>query len=159
MGIEEKIVDKDSVPSVDGKVVLTNGGFSVIHYGHLAYLNEARQMGDALVVAVNTNDSIERVKGYSPPSSDEERFYHLASLGCVDFIVPFDGDDVRPIITSVKPDLYVKGGDYSIDTINPEERELLEKLGVPVAFTSYKDGYSASEFVKKIRSIIFREER
>ena len=161
---EEDLVDKiKSMKDLEtlgkhGRVVLTNGGFSVIHYGHLQYLNEASQNGDMMVVAVNNNASIERIKGYTPPVSEEERYYHLASLQCVDVVIPFDGDTPMDIIKQVRPDVYVKGGDYSLDTINQEERRILEEMGVDIRFTKFHNGYSASKFVEAVRKIKFREE-
>jgi len=158
VGIEDKIISIEEAQKLERKekkLVLTNGSFSVIHYGHLCYLNEAKKLGDILVVAVNTNDSIKRVKRYDAPSSDYERFYHLASLKAIDYIIPFNENNARHVIEGVKPDIYVKGGDYNIDTINKDERKLLCGLGIDIKFTGYQNGYSASNFVDKVKKVIF----
>jgi D-beta-D-heptose 7-phosphate kinase/D-beta-D-heptose 1-phosphate adenosyltransferase len=141
----------------DKRIVLTNGGFSLLHHGHLRYLQESRSMGDLLVVAVNTNKSIESIKSYVPPIPDFERYFHLCSLIYVDYVISFSTSPLG-YFKFLRPDIYVKGGDYSIDTINQSERYELERLGVAIKFTGFHAGHSASSFVKQCRSIHFKNE-
>jgi rfaE bifunctional protein nucleotidyltransferase chain/domain len=140
------------------RIVLTNGGFSVIHAGHLRYLIEARSFGDILVVAVNTNESIKKIKGYDAPVPEHERYFHLCCIKCVDYVIPFSESPI-PYFAALMPDLYVKGGDYTLETINQVERQELKTLEIPIKFTSYHPGQSASAFVKQCRTVQFKEEK
>jgi len=158
MELSDKILTLKELEN-DGnhRLVLTNGGFSVLHYGHIQYLHEAKSYGDKLIVAVNTNESIYELKSYKPPSSDRDRLLLLAALQCVDAVIPFDGD-LTEIIKTLKPAVYVKGGDYTLDTINQEERKLLESLGAEIKFTKFHKGYSATNFIERARDVKFRGE-
>jgi rfaE bifunctional protein nucleotidyltransferase chain/domain len=99
-------------------VVFTNGCFDLLHRGHVEYLNAARAQGDLLVVAVNSDDSVRRLKGPTRPvSSQEDRAFVLAGLACVDAVTVFGEDTPRELIAALLPDVLVKGGDYTVDTI------------------------------------------
>jgi len=100
------------------KVVFTNGCFDILHVGHIRYLKGARDLGDYLVIGLNTDDSVQRLKGESRPyQSENERAEILRALRFVDLVVPFAQDTPLEIITFLKPDILVKGGDYRIETI------------------------------------------
>lgn len=95
------------------RLVFTNGCFDLLHRGHVEYLYAARALGDALVVGVNTDDSVRRLKGRGRPIVPlEDRMYVLAGLGCVDAVTPFEEDTPRELIADLLPDILVKGGDY-----------------------------------------------
>ena len=104
--------------SLGKKIVFTNGCFDILHKGHTAYLQEARALGDRLIVAVNDDDSIRRLKGNDRPINPvEDRMSLLASLASVDFVVPFSDDTPCDLLTKLKPDILVKGGDYTLDEV------------------------------------------
>lgn len=101
-----------------GPVVFTNGVFDLLHAGHLDILRGARALGSALIVGVNSNASVKRLKGPTRPiRSERDRMYVLAGLECVDAVVLFDTDTPRDLIVTVRPDVLVKGGDYTTDEI------------------------------------------
>ena len=102
----------------EGTLVFTNGCFDLLHRGHVEYLNAARSLGDRLVVAVNSDDSVRRLKGPTRPvNPEEDRAFVLAGLACVDAVVVFGEDTPRELIAALLPDVLVKGGDYTVDTI------------------------------------------
>lgn len=109
-----------------GKVVMTNGCFDILHRGHIECLEYARGQGDFLIVAVNDDDGIRQLKGDSRPINRlEDRMYVLKSLECVDMVVAFHGTRATEIFKMIRPDIYVKGGDYTIDTLDKGERDAL----------------------------------
>jgi len=131
------------------RIVMTNGCFDILHAGHVAYLEEAKSLGDRLIVAVNDDDSVRRLKGESRPiNALEDRMLVLAGLAAVDWVVPFADDTPAALIAAVLPDVLVKGGDYS-----PEEiaggKEVLENGG-EVRVLSFRDGHSTSRIIEKL---------
>lgn len=115
---EEFIRLRERLRTDNKKLVFTNGCFDVLHAGHCSYLFEARKLGDFLVVGVNTDESVRRLKGAGRPIvALERRMYVLASLECVDAVIPFEQDTPLELIMAVKPDILVKGEDYEIDEI------------------------------------------
>jgi len=134
------------------KVVFTNGCFDLLHPGHVAYLEAARSLGDALIVGVNTDTSAARLhKGPGRPYSPEaDRARVLAALTCVDRVVLFDEDTPLALITLLKPDILVKGGDYRLDQI--VGREVVEARGGQVLALPFLPGYSTSALIDRIRS-------
>ncbi|WP_067172918.1 D-glycero-beta-D-manno-heptose 1-phosphate adenylyltransferase [Microtetraspora niveoalba] len=132
------------------RVVFTNGCFDVLHRGHVACLEEAAGLGDVLVVAVNGDDSVARLKGPDRPiNSCEDRVAVLAALGCVDHITVFDGDTPEELLRLVRPDVYVKGGDYHPDLL--PEAELVRELGGEVRVLGYVQDRSTTAIVNRIR--------
>lgn len=100
------------------KLVFTNGCFDLLHVGHVRYLKEARSLGDLLVVAINTDKSVQKLKGQDRPlQNQEDRSEILAALECVDFVTIFDEETPEKLIQRIKPDILVKGGDWTIDKI------------------------------------------
>ena len=132
------------------RVIMTNGCFDVLHAGHVAYLEEAKSLGDRLIVAVNDDDSVRRLKGESRPvNALEDRMLVLAGLAAVDWVVPFSEDTPARLIEAVLPDVLVKGGDYQ-----PEEiagaREVLQNGG-EVRVLAFRDGHSSSRIIDRLR--------
>jgi rfaE bifunctional protein nucleotidyltransferase chain/domain len=132
------------------KIVFTNGCFDLIHRGHVFYLNEAKKLGDFLIVALNSDQSVQRLKGPSRPIQlEEDRMYIMAGLECVDAVVLFHEDTPLSLIKSILPDVLVKGGDYTTDNIVGAQ-EVLQNGGA-VKTISFVDGKSTSNIVKKMQ--------
>jgi D-beta-D-heptose 7-phosphate kinase/D-beta-D-heptose 1-phosphate adenosyltransferase len=131
------------------RIVMTNGCFDILHAGHVAYLEEAKSLGDRLIVAVNDDDSVRRLKGESRPiNALEDRMLVLAGLAAVDWVVPFSDDTPAALIAAVLPDVLVKGGDYRPDEI-AGGKEVLENGG-EVRILSFRDGHSTSRIIDKL---------
>lgn len=133
------------------KIVMTNGCFDILHAGHVSYLNNARKLGDRLIVAVNTDASVRALKGEGRPvNSVDRRMAVLAGLGAVDWVVPFSEDTPRRLIAEVLPDILVKGGDYK-----PEDIAGFEEVtanGGEVKVLNFEDGCSTSAIIQAIRT-------
>ena len=150
------LVDRDTLLALvaeargrNERVVMTNGCFDVLHAGHVAYLEEAKSLGDRLIVAVNDDDSVRRLKGETRPiNALEDRMLVLAGLAAVDWVVPFGGDTPADLIGALLPDVLVKGGDY-----RPEEiagaRDVLEHGG-EVRVLAFRKGHSSSRIISKL---------
>ncbi|MCF6314643.1 MAG: phosphoribosylglycinamide formyltransferase [Verrucomicrobiales bacterium] len=138
--------------AVEGKrVVLTNGCFDLLHAGHVRYLKEARALGDALVVAVNADASVRALKGEGRPvHSAEDRAEILCALRAVDRVVVFDQARVTGVIEELRPQVYAKGGDYTVESLNDEERAALQEVGAEICILSLLEGRSTSETLKKL---------
>jgi rfaE bifunctional protein nucleotidyltransferase chain/domain len=137
-----------------GKVlVATNGCFDLLHVGHIRYLQKARALGDALVVGVNGDESVRKLKGLGRPLNNEhDRAEVLAALECVDFVAIFREQRAVAFLQAAAPAIYVKGGDYTADTLNSEERAVLDKLGAKIEIIPFETGYSTSEMIKRLRA-------
>jgi D-beta-D-heptose 7-phosphate kinase/D-beta-D-heptose 1-phosphate adenosyltransferase len=130
---------------------MTNGCFDVLHAGHVAYLEEAKSLGDRLVVAVNDDDSVRRLKGADRPLNTlQDRMAVLAGLAAVDWVVPFTEDTPARLIAAVLPHVLVKGGDYRTDQI-AGAREVLESGG-EVRVLSFREGHSSTRIIDMLRS-------
>ena len=139
------------------KIVFTNGCYDLIHVGHVRYLEEAKSHGDILVVAVNSDSSVKKLKGDKRPLiPEQERAEVLSALECVDYVVIFDEVDPLAIITYLKPDVLVKGGDWTVDTIIG--RDAVEGSGGKVISLPYIEG-DFSSTSKIIERIVERYER
>ena len=135
--------------SVKGRVVFTNGVFDLLHPGHIDVLSAARSRGDALVVGINTDASVKRLKGPSRPvRSEVERAFVLAALEMVDCVVMFDEDTPLDLVLNLKPDVIVKGGDYTVDTI-VGAREVQEWGGEAVVIP-LTPGQSTTSIIEKL---------
>ena len=156
---KEKIVERERIGLLcqelraEGKkVVFTNGCFDLIHRGHVEYLYFARKQGDVLVVGINSDESVRRLKGKGRPlSSLTDRMYVLASLEPVDFVVPFEEDTPYELIKDVLPDVLVKGRDYRPDEV--VGRDIVEGRGGKLVLAEYLEGYSTSGLIRKIREM------
>lgn len=134
------------------RIVFTNGCFDILHPGHIDYLAKARQFGDVLLIGLNTDDSVRRIKGKQRPiNTQETRALLLASLAFVDAVVLFDQDTPLELIQRVKPDILVKGSDYK-----PEEivgAQVVKEKGGAITTIEFLEGYSTSSLIQKIKSI------
>ena len=132
------------------KVVMTNGCFDILHAGHVSYLENARKLGDRLIVAVNSDESVKRLKGESRPVNPlSQRMAVLAGLGAVDWVVPFEEDTPQRLIASLLPDLLVKGGDYQVHEIAGGAEVIA--AGGQVKVLNFEDGCSTSNIIAAIR--------
>jgi len=132
------------------KVVFTNGCFDILHRGHVSYLEEAKSLGDFLIVGVNSDPSISRLKGPSRPiQNQDDRLFILAGLESVDAVVVFDADTPIELIDALLPDVLVKGGDYQIENI--VGFETVTKRGGLVTTLPFIEGKSTSIIVKKMQ--------
>ncbi|WP_144758656.1 D-glycero-beta-D-manno-heptose 1-phosphate adenylyltransferase [Curtobacterium sp. 9128] len=153
----ETVVDHDDLAAAvdaaraDGRrVVFTNGCFDVVHRGHTSYLRQAKELGDLLVVALNDDDSVRRLKGPERPiNTAEDRAGVLAALACVDLVTVFATDTPIPLLERVRPDVYVKGGDYSPEMLR--ETSVVEAYGGEVVMVDYVPEHSTSAVVRRIR--------
>ena len=133
------------------RIVFTNGCFDIIHSGHIAYLSAAKSLGDTLIVGVNSDASVSRLKGPDRPINClEDRVQILAALSCVDYIVPFEQDSPVQLIEVIRPDVFVKGGDYTRETL--PEAPLVESLGGVVELLPYVEEHSTTGIISKIRA-------
>ena len=134
----------------DGRLVFTNGCFDILHRGHVEYLAAARALGDMLVVGLNTDASVARLKGpHRPYASLADRAAVLAALTSVDVITPFDSDTPRALIAALLPDVLVKGGDYAVEEV--VGRDEVRAAGGEVVVVPYLPGRSTTELVGRIR--------
>ena len=134
----------------DERIVMTNGCFDILHAGHVAYLEEAKSLGDRLVVAVNDDESVRRLKGDARPvNALDDRMLVLAGLAAVDWVVPFAEDTPAELITAVLPDVLVKGGDYRPDEIAGGKE--VQDNGGEVRVLAFRDGHSTSRIIDRLR--------
>jgi rfaE bifunctional protein nucleotidyltransferase chain/domain len=132
------------------RLVLTNGCFDILHVGHVRYLQRARELGDALLVAINSDRSVRELKGAGRPiMNEQERAELLAALSAVDYVTIFDDISPRALIAEVLPDVLVKGGDYKPDEIHG--RAEVEAAGGRVLSLPFIEGASTSSVIEKIR--------
>ncbi len=133
-----------------GSIVFTNGCFDVLHRGHVQYLEAAKKLGVLLLVGINSDRSVQRLKGEGRPLiNQEDRAYLLSRLKPVDVVCIFDEDTPEELIRRVKPDILVKGGDYALDEI--VGRDLVESYGGLVRTIPYVKGYSTTAFIGRIK--------
>jgi D-beta-D-heptose 7-phosphate kinase/D-beta-D-heptose 1-phosphate adenosyltransferase len=133
------------------RLVFTNGSFDILHSGHVAYLNRAKALGDVLVVGVNSDASVTRLKGAGRPiNALEDRVQVLAALSCVDHVVPFDEDTPSELLRTIEPEVFVKGGDYTYDTL--PEAALVRSLGGTVRILPYIEDRSTTRIIERISS-------
>ncbi|PZR77207.1 MAG: D-glycero-beta-D-manno-heptose 1-phosphate adenylyltransferase [Chthoniobacterales bacterium] len=145
---------QEKVRSAGRKLVLTNGCFDLLHLGHVRYLQAARALGDALAVAINGDESVRALKGEGRPLNGEaERAEVVASLECVDHVVIFPETRATRLLKTVRPSIYVKGGDYTAETLDGEERAALEKTGAEIRILPFEAGYSTSSLIERIKKL------
>jgi D-beta-D-heptose 7-phosphate kinase/D-beta-D-heptose 1-phosphate adenosyltransferase len=154
--LKEKIKDKDSLRRIlkdlkaKGKrIVFTNGCFDLLHLGHIRYLEGAKALGDILIVGVNSNHSVQKLKGRQRPIlPEDERAEILSGLGCVDYITIFDEKDPLELISILQPDILVKGGDWTKETT--VGREVVESSGGEVVILPFVERASTSNIIDTI---------
>jgi rfaE bifunctional protein nucleotidyltransferase chain/domain len=150
LSIEEMLLERARLRSLGARVVFTNGVFDLLHVGHVRYLAQARALGDALVVAINSDRSVRELKGPERPVFDQaERAEILAALRQVDYVVVFDDVSPRGLIAQLVPDVLVKGGDYQLDQIHG--REEVEAAGGRVLSLPFVDGASTSRLIDRMK--------
>ena len=134
------------------KLVATNGCFDLLHVGHVRYLKAARELGDALVVGVNGDTSVKALKGNDRPlNPEQDRAEVVAALESVDYVTIFPEERASRFLERARPAIYVKGGDYRTDTLNPEERAVLEKFGSEIRILSFEAGYSTTSLIDRLQ--------
>lgn len=132
------------------RLVATNGCFDLLHAGHVTYLEAARNQGDALLVGINSDATVRQLKGPGRPVNPEtDRAFVVAALQSVDGVFVFPEPDATRFLDAVRPDIYVKGGDYTIDTINQDERRLVESFGGKVVLLGHVPGKSTTSLLRK----------
>lgn len=153
MTLEAAVAAREALRAQGRRVVLTNGVFDLLHTGHLHSLRAARTLGDALIVALNADTSVRALKGPTRPVQSEiERAYALGSLACVDAVVVFREKRLTAEIRALRPDVYAKAGDYTLDKLDPEERAELERVGAQISFVPFLPGFSTTGLIAKIRA-------
>ena len=152
VSIDEAIAERERIRS-DGKTfVLTNGCFDLFHAGHANSLNNASKFGDYLWVAINSDESIGRLKGKMRPIIKQSaRSYLVQSLECVSGVFVFDTDRLTNEILQLKPDIYVKSDDYSFESIDPEERAALLQVHSSVKFVPLISGFSTTDIISRVK--------
>ncbi|MDP1853877.1 MAG: D-glycero-beta-D-manno-heptose 1-phosphate adenylyltransferase [Candidatus Omnitrophota bacterium] len=133
----------------DKKIVFTNGCFDILHFGHVKYLREAKKKGDILVVGLNSDSSVKKIKGKTRPlNREKERAYVLSGLSCVDFVVIFNEDTPYSLIRALKPDILVKGSDWHREKI--VGADIVSKSGGKVFSIPFVKGFSTTKLINKI---------
>jgi D-beta-D-heptose 7-phosphate kinase/D-beta-D-heptose 1-phosphate adenosyltransferase len=158
MNFREKIVPWDQLPAwraamraTGKKLVVTNGCFDLLHLGHVTYLETARNLGDALLIGVNSDESVRQLKGDGRPvNSEHDRAAVLAALESVDGACIFTEKSATRFLKAAQPDIYVKGGDYTLATLNQEERRAVEQSGGRIVIIPFVPGKSTTGLLEKI---------
>ena len=149
--LSEAVKWRNSLRKRGKKLAVTNGCFDLMHRGHATYLAQARNCADALLVLINSDASVRSLKGPSRPLVGEtDRAYLLCSLRAVDKVVIFDSSRCDAELAALAPDIYIKAGDYTIETLAKEEREALLSCGADIRFMPFVPGLSTTGIVEKI---------
>lgn len=152
LSLAEAVTRRADLQVAGKKVVLTNGCFDLLHTGHVYFLKKAAALGHALFIGLNGDASVQALKGPSRPVQTEtERAYLLAQITFVDTLFIFHTPRLTQEITALRPDIYAKAGDYSLETLNPEERAALKTAGTRIDFLPFLDGYSTTRLIQKIK--------
>ena len=134
------------------RIVVTNGCFDILHVGHVRYLAAAKALGDVLIVGLNGDESVRKLKGPGRPvNREQDRAEVLAAVESVDYVVIFPEARAAKFLAAARPAVYVKGGDYTAETLDATEREELEKTGAKIEIIPFERGYSTSELFEKIK--------
>ncbi|HEX5081400.1 MAG TPA: D-glycero-beta-D-manno-heptose 1-phosphate adenylyltransferase [Blastocatellia bacterium] len=149
LSLDQLLRERELLGRQGRRVVFTNGCFDLLHPGHIRYLQEARRLGDALIVALNSDRSVRELKGEKRPILDQnERSEVMAALGCVDYVTIFDEPTPHEIISALLPDVLVKGGDWGVDRI--VGRDEVEAAGGKVLSLPFVDGCSTTDVIERI---------
>ncbi|HTG45177.1 MAG TPA: adenylyltransferase/cytidyltransferase family protein [Verrucomicrobiae bacterium] len=134
-----------------GRLVVTNGCFDLLHLGHVTYLETARNLGDALLVGINSDAAVRGLKGEGRPiNSEEDRAAVIAALGSVDYVCVFPEVRATDFLLRAQPDIYVKGGDYTVETLDQNERRAVESQGGTIHIISFVPGKSTTSLLRKM---------
>lgn len=158
MNFREKVIPWDGLPAWRAavrargrKLVVTNGCFDLLHLGHVTYLETARNLGDALLVGLNSDAAVRELKGPERPvNAESDRAGVLAALESVDGVCIFDEKTATRFLAAAQPDVYVKGGDYTLETLNQDERRTVEQGGGRIVIIPMVAGKSTTGLLKKI---------
>jgi D-glycero-beta-D-manno-heptose 1-phosphate adenylyltransferase len=149
--LEELFRRCEKVRAAGKKLVATNGCFDLLHVGHVRYLQAGRALGDFLAVGVNGDHSVRELKGSGRPITGEaDRAEILAAMQCVDLVTIFPQIRATQFIAAVRPAVYIKGGDYTSETLDEEERAILKEIGAEVRLVPFETGYSTSGLIEQI---------
>ena len=150
MAIIKKEDLKDLLENLKGKkIVFTNGCFDILHIGHVKYLKESKKFGDILIVGLNSDSSVKKLKGETRPINNEaDRAGVLDELKSVDYVIIFEENSPVELLNIIKPDVYTKGADYTTDTL-PEAKTVINNGG-KIEFISFVEGKSTTNIIKKI---------
>lgn len=160
--MKKKIISPNELAEESGqlrsagkRVVATNGCFDILHVGHVRYLAAARKLGDVLVIGLNGDSSVRQLKGKGkgkgrPVNREQDRAEVLAALESVDYVTIFPEMRATNFLLAAQPAIYAKGGDYTADTLNSEERAVLEKFGAKIEIIPFEKGYSTSALLTRI---------
>jgi rfaE bifunctional protein nucleotidyltransferase chain/domain len=148
----EELADRcEKLRSAGKRIVATNGCFDLLHVGHVRYLQSARALGDLLVIGLNGDRSVRELKGAGRPiTTESDRAEILAALECVDVVTIFPEARATKFLATVRPAVYVKGGDYTAETLDQEERVFLKQIGAAIRLIPFQEGYSTSELLEQI---------
>jgi len=150
--MEELSGVRDEMERAGKKLVFTNGCFDLLHAGHVRYLQQARELGHALAVGLNSDRSVRELKGEGRPvNAEEDRAEVLAALGCVDYVVIFDGKRATDTLRAVRPHVYAKGGDYTPASLDPDERAALAAVDAEVRILPLVPGRSTTAALERMR--------
>ena len=150
LSIEQLVIERDRLRAAGHLVVFTNGVFDLLHVGHVRYLGAARSLGSALIVAINSDKAVHRLKGPDRPvTNQDERAEILAALRSVDYVTVFDDLSPRSLIAKLLPDVLVKGGDYKLDEIHG--RDEVEAAGGKVVALPFVEGASTTAMIEKVK--------
>ena len=160
----QKIVDSTKLAAVSRdmknrgqKLVFTNGCFDLLHVGHVRYLAAARALGDALAVGLNGDASVRSLKGAGRPiNREQDRAELVAALEAVDYVTIFPEVRTTNLLRAVRPQIYVKGGDYTPETLNTEEKIVLDEIGADIRIVPFEGGYSTTELINRLLGSINR---
>lgn len=151
--IEELASIREQMQAEGRRLVFTNGCFDLLHVGHVRYLQLAHDLGDALLVALNSDASVRTLKGPSRPiTPEQDRAEVMGALASVDFVTIFSQARVTEVIAAIRPHIYVKGGDYTVETLDAGERAALEAAGTEIRILPLTPGRSTTGIVKKLAS-------
>jgi len=156
--MQRKIVAMADLPPLTNKlraegrrIIATNGCFDLLHVGHVRYLQAARALGDFLIVGLNGDESTRQLKGPGRPLNNErDRAEVLAALGCVDLVSIFPQMRATEFLRATGAAIYVKGGDYSRETLNAEEAAVLQEIGTEIRIIPFEPGYSTTQLIEKL---------
>lgn len=148
ISLEDLLIEIENLKARNKKVVTTNGCFDIIHVGHVRYLKQAKEQGHVLVVGLNTDHSVRKLKGPTRPiNKEDDRAEVLSSLNSVDYVILFNEETPISLLKLIKPDIHVKGGDYDINSL--PEAKIIQECGGKVIFIPMVEGKSTTSIIEK----------
>jgi len=141
----------NNIRSKGKTIVTTNGCFDLLHVGHVRYLQKSKSLGDVLIVMLNSDNSVKRLKGASRPLNNEhDRAEILCALSCVDYVVIFDEDTPKNLLDIIKPNVHTKGGDYTLETL--PEADIITKNNIKLELITFIEGKSTTNIINKMNN-------